>query len=159
MADRYGWIDFYELTEGKLVRTDKRPNEQVMVTEIFTFEQRMKQAYPHFPGNIDPHMVPGKLKLIQKDAYTWVPEYPTSKGAVLAHVADLCEVYGYNLPTLWHEAYPAELMPEVDHAACGRPAYDEDFYKVKNDLEGVNLGVLGMVMEKRIMREGGQGKG
>lgn len=159
MTNRYAWIEFYEEQGGKLVPTETRPNEQAMGVEIYTFEQRMRNAYPHFPGNMEKHLVPGKMKLVRKDEYTWVPIYPTSEGAVLAHVADLCEIYEYNLPTLWREAYPGKMMPEVDHAACGRPAYEDDFYKVVHDLEGVSLGILGMVMEKRIMREGGPGKG
>jgi hypothetical protein len=153
--NRYDWIEFYEMQGEKKVMTDARPGEKFLVNETYAFEQRMKKAYPQFPGNMEPHLVPGKLRIIRKDAYTWSSEYPASTGAVLAHAADLCAIYEHSLPTLWREAYPGEVMPEVNHAGCGRPAYAEDFYKVTHDLAGANLGVLGMIMEKRIMQKGG----
>jgi hypothetical protein len=92
--------------------------------------------------------VPGRLRLVYKADDLWDEIYPTSEAAVMAHVEDLCEIWGIPLKALWKKAYPYVPLPGIDHTGCGRPAYKEDWLAVCADLETHDFAVLGQMMSK-----------
>ena len=146
---------FYEMKTqdengAKYTPTKSRPSSEAMKELRADAKQTRSITHQHAPGN-GWHYVPGKVDYFFNGQY-WFCQRSTSEGAILAHVLDLCNLYGLNFDALQREAYPNEAPQAVNAAdllACTRPATKDDTCAVLESLEDVNYhGLAGLLSQK-----------
>ena len=78
--------------DGEYVTTDRRPTAAELLSIVRWLLDTWKQVHAHKPGD-GWHFLPGPPEISYNGAY-WFGTYPTSEGAILAQVVDICQATG-----------------------------------------------------------------
>ena len=148
---------YYARVGGEYVETDRRPTATELSSIVSWLIDNRKYVHAHRPGD-GWHFLPGSPAIMYNGSY-WFGTYPTSEGAILAQVADICQTTGVSFDGIYRTAYgdQGEETPEItaaERAACERPATTQDIRAVLADLEDVNYHSLYATFEEA-MREAG----
>jgi hypothetical protein len=145
---------FYErVASHTWTSTHRRPGDGTM--QLLREELDAKKQHLHSPGD-GYHYIPGPREY-WFDGRAWCAEVPSSMGAILAHVEDICHAYNLNFADLYRSAYPDDevyVVEREDHDACAQPAEHNDLVHVLNDLEDVNYSQLATALSDALELEG-----
>lgn len=138
---------YFERIGDRYVQTDRRP--PAAVDEDLRREIRLRTTSKHKPGD-GWHYIPASPAIVFSGSY-WFPDVPSSEGCVLAHVWQICSLYGIDYKSLYQAAYPNEpcLPPgHWDFYWLERDATRKDARAVLRDLEQINYPNLADLLSK-----------
>lgn len=149
---------YYARVNGEYVATERRPTAAEFRPIMKWLVENRRCAQKHTPGD-GWHFLPGSPEIMYNGEH-WFGTYPTSEGAILAGVVDVCKAVGIDFDAIYQKAYgdQGEETPAItdeDRAACERPATTQDIREVLADLEDVNYHSLYQTFEEA-MREAGE---
>lgn len=150
-------IPCFRLTEKDYEPTEERPDARTMRHLRRELKALEHLVHLHHPGD-GWHYLPVSPRFCHNGAI-WFVDRPTSEGAILAHVQDLCTLFHLDLAALLQAAFPDppfDPLTLINHAACARPATTEDVAAVLEDLTIVNYHRLRELLEEALPDKKGE---